>query len=141
MSDEVLEGGCLCGAVRYRAEGPPMSNSTCHCRSCRLASGAAATAYFKLRRARFGLMRGTLQRYRSSPSVERGFCARCGTTLTYAHDEDPDDIQVTTATLDTPETWPPTHEVWLSHRIPWASSDGTIPRYADGDTEVGPDTP
>jgi hypothetical protein len=45
MTDIVSEGGCLCGAVRYRITGEPRSSSTCFCRSCRLASGATPVAW------------------------------------------------------------------------------------------------
>jgi len=79
-----------------------------------------------------GALRGEPRRYRSSPAVERGFCARCGTTLTYAHDEDQADIQVATATLDRPEAWPPTHEVWISQRLRWAATDPARPSFQEG---------
>jgi hypothetical protein len=61
--------------------------------------------------------------------------------LTYQHADDPDAIELTTATLDEPECMPPTKEIWHSHRLPWAASDGALvhfaqesesPRVADG---------
>jgi len=42
---EMSEGGCLCGAVRYRMVGAPLSSAICHCASCRRASGAPTVAW------------------------------------------------------------------------------------------------
>jgi hypothetical protein len=137
MDQTVFEGGCLCGAVRYRATGAPLSSSVCHCRSCRRASGAPSVAWFVVPSSRFTTLAGQFSRYRSSPPVVRSFCARCGTPLTYQHDDSPDTVEITTATLDHPELLAPTHEIWLSHRIPWAASSPNVehcPRGSqDGD--------
>jgi hypothetical protein len=32
----ILTGGCVCGALRYRAEGVPLLQGLCHCRRSRL---------------------------------------------------------------------------------------------------------
>ena len=39
------EGGCLCGAIRYRVIAEPIARSICHCLSCRRASGAPSVAW------------------------------------------------------------------------------------------------
>ena len=41
----VHTGGCFCGAVRYRVEGPPLDAGYCHCRMCQRANGAPAVAW------------------------------------------------------------------------------------------------
>ena len=41
----VLEGGCLCGAIRYKVTGPALDAGSCHCRSCRKASSAPELPY------------------------------------------------------------------------------------------------
>jgi hypothetical protein len=75
------DGGCMCGAVRYRVHGALRPIVMCHCTQCRRMTGhfLAATA---ARRADLGLLAdGTLAWYASSPQARRGFCARCGSTL------------------------------------------------------------
>jgi hypothetical protein len=76
-----MQGSCLCGAVRFRADPPLRQVIACHCTQCRKSSGHfwAATA---VPMDRFHLTedRG-LRWYRSSPSAERGFCGKCGASL------------------------------------------------------------
>lgn len=76
------EGGCLCGAVRYRLTGALRPVFGCHCGQCRKISGhyVAATA---VDRESFQLLSGeeTLSWFESSPGVRRGFCASCGSNL------------------------------------------------------------
>jgi hypothetical protein len=127
-----IEGGCLCAAVRYRISTAPLSSSVCHCRTCRLAGGAAAVAWFEFERRGFEWLSGVVRSFRSSPSVVRTFCERCGTALTYANEGAPERMEVTTATLDEPGRYPPTREVWLSHRIGWQPLNPALTHYPEG---------
>ena len=124
-----IEGGCLCGAVRYRATAPPVSRSICHCRSCRRASGAPSVAWSTFHVNSLVFTRGMPVRYRSSPEVMRTFCGVCGTQLSYRHDEDVDSIDITTATLDAPEEFPPTKEIWIEHKLPWERANEAMRHY------------
>jgi hypothetical protein len=128
-SSTVHEGGCLCGAIRYRVTSAPRSLVLCHCRSCRKASGAPSLAWAIFQAADFAFTSGKPATYASSPGVERGFCAQCGTTLTYADAERPDVADVTTATLDNPDALAPTKEIWLEEKIAWEAVDHARARY------------
>lgn len=119
----------MCGAVRYRVCGTPISSSLCHCRSCRLASGAPAVAWFVVLAEQFALLSGELRAFRSSASVVREFCARCGSQISYQHDDAPDRIELTTATLDRPEVFPPTREIWFAHRLSWVVPNPSIAHH------------
>jgi hypothetical protein len=123
MSDRSVEGGCLCGAVRYRVTDQPRSSSICHCPSCRRASGAPSVAWFVVRLDRFELLSGELAEFHSSAPVVREFCRHCGSQIAYRHQDSPGLIELTTATLDDPEVFPPTREIWLSHRLSWEVTD------------------
>jgi hypothetical protein len=127
----VAEGGCLCGAVRYRITGVPRSSSVCFCRSCRLASGSPSVAWFVVDIGQYELLSGQLAAFQSSPPVTRSFCARCGTPLTYQHADDAGAVELTTATLDDPQRFAPTREIWHSQKISWAASDPTIPHFSE----------
>ena len=96
------------GRFRYRITGAPRSSSVCFCRSCRLASGAPSVGWFVVALAQYTLLSGQLATFRSSAPVVRSFCATCGTPIAYQHADDPDAIELTTATLDEPDRFPPT---------------------------------
>src|SRR5256885_11925437 len=83
MGETCYLGGCLCGGVRYQVSGAVSNPCFCHCASCRKAAGAPMVPWGTFARTSFRLTRGALAEYRSSPGVTRGFCAVCGTSLTY----------------------------------------------------------
>jgi hypothetical protein len=134
-TESYAEGGCLCGAVRYRVTGAPRSSSVCHCRSCRLASGAPAVGWISFHADDVRLLHGHPAAHHSSPKVVRSFCPRCGTPLTYRNADAPDILELTTATLDHPELFPPTREIWLEHRIAWQAVSPSLPRHAHDSSE------
>jgi hypothetical protein len=133
------EGGCLCGSVRYRINGTPRSSSVCFCRSCRLASGAPSVAWLVVSIDQYTLLCGRPASFRSSPPVTRSFCAQCGTPLAYQHTDDPDAIELTTATLDDPQRFAPTREIWHSQKVAWAASDPKILHFSQ-ECSSGPDS-
>ncbi|RYX90105.1 MAG: GFA family protein [Comamonadaceae bacterium] len=118
----VREGGCLCGALRYRVTGQPLSHSVCFCRQCRLSHAAGSVAWFAVSPDQFQLVQGELSTYRSSPGVYRRFCPVCGSAIVFADENSPGEVEITTATLDDPDALMPTREVWLSQRVAWAES-------------------
>ena len=139
LEHRIVEGGCLCGSIRYRVTGEPRSCSVCHCRSCRLASGATPVAWFVVQRSQFVFLAGKPNALQSSPPVTRRFCGQCGTPLTYEHTDDPAAIEITTATLDNPETFPPTKEIWLAHRVPWVATNPDL-EHVSGESSGTHDT-
>jgi hypothetical protein len=61
--------------------------------------------------------------------VVRSFCAACGTPLTYQHDDFAGEIDVTVASLDEPEAFPPADHTWTSEAIPWLELGDALPRH------------
>ena len=127
VSDEKLTGGCQCGAVRFAITGEMGRASICHCRMCQKAFG---NAFAPLVTAR-GLTwtRGAPKFFRSSNKVQRGFCADCGTPLTY----EPDGLwpEVAIAALDNPAAVPPVIQVGSESRIPWTDGLAALPTRSD----------
>ena len=134
MPEPVYRGGCLCGAVRYEANGSAANPCYCHCRSCRLAAGAPLVPWATFARARFHVVRGTLTERRSSARVWRGFCAACGSALTYRNEARADEIDVTLATLDEPARLAPQMHVWVAEKLPWLVIGDGLPQHRDGVT-------
>jgi hypothetical protein len=130
-------GACLCGAIRYRVTGPPRSTSLCHCASCRRATGGPSLAWAIFDEDKVEITQGTLAVYASSRGVERGFCATCGTSLTYRRANRPGLFDVTTASLDDPESFPPTKEIWTEQRLSWEAANPDLPQFARFSTPAG----
>ena len=133
-----IEGGCLCRAVRYQALGEPLAKTLCHCRTCRLASGAPSVAWVVFRASEFRFSAGSPARFQSSPDVIRTFCSKCGTPLTYQQRSKTDTVDVTTVTLDSPESFAPTKEIWIEHRLSWESLNVDMAHYAKSSTGASP---
>ena len=132
MSAPLYCGGCLCGAVRYRADGAAHNLCYCHCESCRRATGAAWAAWATFERAHFRVTRGELREYRSSARVLRGFCAACGSSLTYRSEARPAEIDVTLVTLDEPAQLSPQMHVWVADKLPWVLISDELPQHPAG---------
>jgi hypothetical protein len=131
----VREGGCFCGAVRYRVTGEPQSTTWCHCRMCQRASGAPAVAWGTFSPEAFAFVSGTPTVFQSSPRGERTFCPACGTPLSFRPTGGRRDVDITLASLDDPSSLAPDHHIWRSSRIPWFDTTDTLPRY---DAETPP---
>ena len=120
------QGGCLCGAVRYRIAPPPLWVAHCHCSLCRRAQGAGFVTWVGVADDRFAIERGAdvLEHYRSSAAATRSFCRRCGSPLLFRSSHWPGETHVTLASLDDPSGLEPrTHAYWSS-RAAWADWTG-----------------
>jgi len=58
MTEAIRLGGCRCGAIRYRVEGPPVASVACHCRDCQYVSGGAENVSMVFRRGGFAVVHG-----------------------------------------------------------------------------------
>ena len=129
-TSEEHQGGCLCGAVRYRLHGAPDWSAHCHCRSCQKATGAAFTTWAGVKTESFEVTIGQLTVFNTSPGVERGFCGKCGTSLTYvAKERWPGQVSVLAPTLDNPGIAAPTVHVYVEHQLSWVKLDDGLPRH------------
>ncbi|MFC7738468.1 GFA family protein [Roseomonas sp. GCM10028921] len=124
------EGGCLCGALRYVAEGTPINQRICHCRLCQKALGAAFNARLLLRADDVRLS-GPAGRFHSSPALERGFCRNCGTTVFSAR-QGAGLMGLTAGSLDDPGQFRPDMHFWTSSRQPWLRFSDGLPQYLEG---------
>ena len=132
-ADEVgVTGGCQCGAVRYRLDATPDHGMICHCRMCQKASGGLFMAYCGVPKSLFVVTHSTLSIFQSSDIVERGFCAACGTPLTYRLLSG-QRIAVTMVSLDNPEAVAPEQQLGTESRISWLDSALATPEASLSD--------
>src|SRR5215475_9867735 len=103
----MLRGGCFCGWIRYETGATPFDETNCHCSICRRTPGAPFVAWFSVPRSQFRFVCGEPTRFESTAKGTRSFCPRCGTQLTFEHEDFLDEIDVTTSNIDDPEWAPP----------------------------------
>jgi hypothetical protein len=118
---EIFEAHCLCGEVRFQATGAPRWVLWCHCESCRRHSGAPASAFVSFGTEAVTVTHGEITRFTSSPGVERGFCARCGSTLTCSNAAMPDETHFHVGAFDRAAELAPTGHFFVEERLPWAA--------------------
>lgn len=116
----VLDGSCLCGAVRFEVRGAPEELVHCHCRMCQKAHGAAYASFALVRHEDFVLLAGDdkLVRYRSSDAATRTFCAACGSALQFLRDGR-DTFGLAVSALDTRIDALPERQYHTDSRAPW----------------------
>jgi hypothetical protein len=126
---EPMEGGCLCGRLRYRVSLAPADSGYCHCRMCQKSSGAPVQATAEIPIAGFAFIRGEAKAYRSSPEAVRHFCPHCGSQLTFRMADNPTYVSINTPTLDRPDALPPRMHIWRESRISWFEVKDDLPRH------------
>lgn len=124
-----LEGGCLCGAVRYRLELPAIDAAYCHCRLCQRSSGAPVLAYVSVSIDAFEYTQGEPTIFHSSSHSQREFCSVCATQLVFRKSHDASVVDVTIPSLDDPERATPEFHIWRSSRLDWFDTADALPRY------------
>jgi hypothetical protein len=127
----VLRGGCFCGFVRYEVGGSPFHETSCHCSICRRTSGAPFVAWFTVAARDFRVTAGEPASFRSSDHGRRSFCPRCGTPIAFQSSRSPDELDLTTCSLDDPERLPPRDHTRTSSMLSWLRIGDGLPRFAE----------
>jgi hypothetical protein len=128
-------GGCLCGAVRYRVDGPLRPVVLCHCTQCRRMTGhfLAATA---ARRADFTLETpDSVAWYAASEEARRGFCPHCGSTLFWdghGHGH----ISIAAGSLDSTADLSSACHIFVADKGGYYTIDDGLPQIEGGDFAV-----
>ncbi len=132
-TDEVHEGSCCCGRVRFRMQGPFGSFSHCHCTDCRKSHGAAFASYIGVSQARFSFLKGASEvgSHTTETGTERSFCRHCGSSLTSTVASEPDNLYVAAATLDTPLRRKPEYHIFIRSKVPWLDLHDGLPQYRE----------
>lgn len=129
--EKPIEGGCACGAVRYRLASEPFDAGWCHCRICRLNSGAPAMVFASVPAADFVVTAGEakVRRFKSSGFGHRLFCGECGTPLLMRVDHQPETVDFSVATLDEPDAIAPGFHIFWASKVGWFDPGDDLPRH------------
>ena len=127
----MLRGGCFCGWIRYETAATQFDETNCHCSICCRTSGAPFVAWFSVPRSEFRLVCCEPTRFESISKGTRSFCPRCGTQLTFEHEDFLDEIDVTTCSLDDPERVPPKDHTHTSSKLSWVKLSDQLPEHQE----------
>jgi len=128
----MIEGGCLCGAVRYKILAEPIVMRACWCRVCQFIAAGNATINLAFPRDAIAIT-GELYDYVSTADsgrhMHRRFCPACGTPMFSEAEERPHLIIVRAGTLDDPAIVVPDAVIWAAQAPSWARIDPSIARF------------
>ena len=105
--------------MSFRATGAPKWVLWCHCDSCRRHTGAPASVFVAFDNEAVSVTQGEVAKYASSPGVERGFCARCGSTLSCANGRFPTETHYHVGAFERAAELKPTAALFADERLPW----------------------
>lgn len=128
-----VEGGCQCGAVRYRLVGPPLAAYLCHCRDCQRLGGSAFSLSMPIARERVERVQGTISSYDKTADSGRIVrmlgCGTCGAKLWNEPLSAPGMAILRAATLDDASWVRPVGNIWTASRMPWVEIDETLVNF------------
>jgi hypothetical protein len=129
-----VAGSCLCGAVAYEIDGPPMRMYYCHCSRCRLGRSAAHASNVFFKAQGFRWTRGAeLVREFALPGAQffgTAFCSRCGSAMPRVSLER-DIVNVPAGSLDTDPGIEPAAHIFVDSKAPWDRITDSIPQFAE----------
>jgi len=128
-----LNGGCLCGAVRYTSKSAPEFIGVCHCRDCKKFTGSAFGIMVGLPKTALQI-RGVIKTFSkladSGKPILRHFCPECGSSIAEEPSRRPGTIILNAGTLDDPSSVMPTVEIYCDRALPWVQLAGGMQRFA-----------
>ena len=129
-----LEGGCACGAVRYRLTAPPLIVHTCHCRDCQKQTGSAFVLNMWIEKncvdADHNLPKSLMLTAGSGKPHEVFYCGNCATRLWSKYHAAPGDtLLVRVGTLDHPEQVTPDVHIFTRSKLPWLQLPPDVPAF------------
>ena len=123
-------GGCFCNAIKFTVTADTFWSILCYCNSCKKISGAPVVAWAGFSKNQITWTGEQICEFSSSKGVKRGFCKKCGTTLTYCGEEfGIDKIFITTVAFKNPNLFPPTEQIFTSENLNWMHLDNKILKY------------
>jgi len=131
--DDRLEGGCACGAVRYRLESAPMFVHCCHCRDCQRQTGSAFVINALIETARVTVLQGAVARSPMPTDSGRPHgidrCTVCGTALWSEYGGLAKLRFVRVGTLDLPTAVTPDVHIYVRSKLPWVALPSGVPSF------------
>ncbi|MCG6856912.1 MAG: GFA family protein [Salaquimonas sp.] len=131
----MFEGGCSCGAVRYRLKREPMFTHCCHCLDCQKETGSAFAINALTEADEVELLTGKPVAYSMQTTSGRPHdifrCAKCGVALWSDYGRRGYLLFLRVATLDEPHAIEPDVHIYTRSKVPWVGLPGDVPVVAE----------
>lgn len=131
--DAPLQGGCLCGAVRFEISAPFVNAGYCHCRHCQRRTGTGSSVNGRVPRDGFELLSGADLLRSFAPAAggrPKVFCSSCGSALFSGEPLSDPQVSVRLGTLDRDPGIRPEYRQYLDSAASWeAIPDDGLTRY------------
>lgn len=127
-----MDGGCLCGGVRFTLEGELQPIQLCYCLQCRKAQGGPMASNIPVTTTAFKLLSGAelLRQFESSPGKQRVFCGRCGSPVYSRRASLPEVLRIRAGLLDQPLPVRPSQHAYVNDSANWWTiADDDLPRF------------
>lgn len=125
-----LEGGCLCGAVRFRMTAPPIVTHACHCRTCQKISGSAFRINAMIETDRLEVLAGEPVLFEGADGARDRRCGQCGLVVwSYLPRFGEKMAFVGVGVLDEGERLAPQAHYFVRSRHPWVSLPDGVPTF------------
>jgi hypothetical protein len=129
----MINGNCLCGAVKYTISGSIGEIVHCHCKTCRKAHGSAFSSVATVQDNDFTLLgKDSLKSYASSTGKYRYFCSGCGSQI-YAKRENTSHIILRLGSLDSDIESPERAHIWTSEKANWYCINSQLPEHEENE--------
>jgi hypothetical protein len=124
-----IRGSCLCGLVSYEITGSFRGSGHCHCSRCRKSHGAAFATWAHVDPEQFRWISGveSIERYESSPGLERCFCTKCGSPLVATHSGKVREVVL--GTVDGDPGVRPSEHIFVGSKAPWYEIADALPQF------------
>lgn len=125
-----MEGGCHCGAIRFRVTKDPTWVGACYCIDCRKISGTPYTVFAGYPIEAVEITKGIPKEYASSAKVIRSFCEKCSSPIAWVHKEIPKTF-ISVGVFDDPSGFKMQSHIWVSQKLPWVAIHDDLPQSAE----------
>lgn len=131
-ANKSVEGGCLCGKVRFEVTLPSLWCSHCHCSMCRRMHGAGYVTWAGFQSDHFRVIKGDeqLKWYGSSPGARRGFCNTCGSSMLFESERWANETHVALGCMDGPIDRQPEANSFFDAHVDWVPIDDALKAYS-----------
>jgi hypothetical protein len=127
-TNQQVDGGCLCGAVKFSANLPSKWCAHCHCSMCRITHGAGYVTWvgFEQHQVRFTKGKTHVKWHESSPGAQRGFCKQCGSSMFFRSERWAGELHIALGCINGAMDRQPKANVFFDKHVDWMPIDDTL---------------